>query len=219
MTAQAGVHARTPSVAPRAGQPGARAYRSGAEGKPRSTKKTGRIDSALKPDETGMARLPEVRSPAGSIVAGRARQVGATAEIANHAVGNVETVAGLERIRASREPGQYVVREEPVARGPYQRRRIDVRGAHEEAAGPAGWRVGKPVEGHGRTCKESTERPPRKQPVAPGIEALPRKQIVRKEAGAADVVGVAIELHLNATETEKKFEGRRCGRLVLDADA
>ena len=50
------------------------------------------------------------------------------------------------------------------------------------------------------------------------MEALPRKQIVRKEAGAADVVGVGAQLHLNATETEKKLEGRRSGRLVLDAD-
>ena len=51
------------------------------------------------------------------------------------------------------------------------------------------------------------------------MEALPRKQIVRKEAGAADVVGVGAELHLNATEAEKKLDGRRPGRLVLDADA
>ena len=51
------------------------------------------------------------------------------------------------------------------------------------------------------------------------MKALPRKQIVRKEAGAADVVGVGAELHLNATETEKKLDGRRSGRLVLDAHA
>ena len=198
--------------------PGRGRLRSGAEGKSRSTKKTGRIDSALKPGETGMARLPEVRSPAGSVVAGRARHVRATAEIENRAIDNVETGAGLDRVRASLEHGQDGVREEPVARGPYKRRRIDVRAADEEATGPAG-RVGKPVEGHGRTRKESTERVPRKKPVAPRIEALPRKQIVRQEAGTADVVGVGAELRLNATEAEKEFDGRRSGRLVLDADA
>ncbi len=51
------------------------------------------------------------------------------------------------------------------------------------------------------------------------MEALSRKQIVRKEAGTADVVGVTAELHLNAAEAEKKLDGRRSGRLVLDADA
>ena len=39
------------------------------------------------------------------------------------------------------------------------------------------------------------------------MEALPRKQIVRKEAGAADVVGVSTELHMHTTETEQKFDG------------
>ena len=165
-----------------------------------------------------MARLPEMRSPAGSIVAGRARHVGVTAEIANRAIGNVETGAGLESVRASLEHGQDGVREEPIARGPYKRRRIYVRATNEEATGPAEL-VGEQVKGHRRTCEESTERTPRKKPVAPGIKPLPRKQIVRKEAGAADVVGVNSELHLNATETEQEFDGRRSGRLVLDADA
>lgn len=166
-----------------------------------------------------MALLSEMRPPAGSIVAGRTRHVGATAEIANHAIGGVEAGAGLERVGASLEHRQDGVREEPVARGPHERRRIDVCAADEEATGPAGGRVGKPVEGHGRTRKESTERTPRKKPVAPGMEALTRKQIVRKETGAADVVGVSAELHLNATEAEKKLDGRGSGRLVLDADA